>query len=99
MVVTAVDGDVCGTAVALVIVVVDGGVLALMIVVVDGGVMVEHIDPDDPENTEDSCVLKRIQAYPQSVRLKDVASLNIHAIEKTRDTSHLDRSALKDVAP
>ena len=32
-----------------------------------------HIDPDEPENMEDSCALKRIQAYPQSVRLKDVA--------------------------
>ena len=61
MVVIVVDGDVGGTAVAL------------MIAVVDGGVLVEHIDPDDPENTEDSCVLKRIQAYPQSIRLKDVA--------------------------
>ena len=61
VVVIAVDGDVGGTAVALVI------------VVVDSGVMVEHIDPDEPENMEDSCALKRIQAYPQSVRLKDVA--------------------------
>ena len=78
MVVIVVDGDVGGTAVALMIVVVDGDVggtaVALVIVVVDGGVLVEHIDPDDPENTEDSCVLKRIQAYPQSVLLKDVAS-------------------------
>ena len=52
MVVIAVDGDVGGTAVALVIVVVDGDVggtaVALVIVVVDGGVLVEHIDPDDP---------------------------------------------------
>ena len=87
VVVVVADSDVGGTAVAV------------MIVVVDDDVLLEHIDPDEPENTANFCALKRIQAWPQSVRLKDVAHKNIYDIEVARDTSHLDRSALKDVAP
>ena len=36
---------------------------------------------------------------PQSVRSNDEAPLNISAMLVTLDTSHFERSALKDVAP
>ena len=105
VVVVVADSDVGGTVVGVmvvVVVVVDGDVVdtvvAVMIVVVDDDVLLEHIDPDEPENTANFCALKRIQAWPQSVRLKDVAHKNIYDIEVARDTSHSDRSALKDVA-
>ena len=106
VVVVVADSDVGGTVVGVmvvvvVVVVVDGDVVdtAVAVMIVDDDVLVEHIDPDEPENMKDSCALKRIQAWPQSVRLKDVAHKNIYDIEVARDTSHSDRSALKDVAP
>ena len=61
-------------------------------------VLAEHIDPDEPKNIMVCSAFEWIQAYPQSVWLKDVAPKNIFNIEVTRDTSHSDRSALKDVA-
>ena len=102
--ITVADGDFFGTVVAVVMAVLADGdfvgtVAVVMAAVADDDVLVEHIDPDEPENMKDSCALKRIQAWPQSVRLKDVAHKNIYDIEVARDTSHSDRSALKDVAP
>ena len=63
------DGDV----VTIMVVVLDGDVVTIMVVVVDGDVVFKHIDPDDPSNMFSWLALESIQAYPQSVRLKDVA--------------------------
>ena len=72
------DDDFAGTVVmAVVPVVADadfvGTVVAGMVALADGNVPVEHIDPDEPENILVSSAFEWIQAYPQSVRLKDVA--------------------------
>ena len=72
VVVTAmvVDADV-----AIVMVLVeDGDVVAVMAVVVVDDVVVEHIDPGDPSNILLFSAFELTQAYPQSVRLKDIAS-------------------------
>ena len=75
-----------------------GTVVAVMVVVMDGDVLAEHIDPDEPKNILVSSAFEWIQAYSQSVWLKDVAPKNISNIEVTRDACHLERSVLKDVA-
>ena len=50
-----------------------GNVVAVMVVVMDGDVLVEHIDPDELKNMMVCSAFEWIQAYPQSVWLKDVA--------------------------
>ena len=50
-----------------------GTVVAVIVVVVGDDVLVEHIDPDEPKNIMVSSAFEWIQAYPQSVWLKDVA--------------------------
>ena len=102
VVVVVADGVFVGTVIAVMAVVADGDFVGTVVVVMaamaDGDVLVEHIDPDEPTNMSVSSAFEWIQAYPQSVWLKDVAPKNIFNIEVTRDTSQLDRSVLKDVA-
>ena len=57
------------------------------------------IDPLDPSNMLSFFTLELTQAAPQSSWLKDVAPENMYCMSVTRDTSHLDRSWLKDFAP
>ena len=75
-----------------------GTVVVVMTVVMDDDVLVEHIDPDEAKNSQVCSAFEWIQAYPQSIWLKDVAPKNISDIEVTRGMSHSDRSVLKDVA-
>ena len=61
MIRTVADGDFVGT------------VVVVMVTVADGDVPVEHIDPDEAKNMPVSSASEWIQAYLQSVWLKDIA--------------------------
>ena len=81
------------------------GVMAVVVIVpvVVGVVEVEQIvfeiDPGEPpSNMYTFLAFEWTQATPQRVWAKDVAAVNIKVISVTLDTSHLDRSWLKDCA-
>ena len=60
--------------------------------------LLSQIRPDEPSNIP-SLFAVEVSHAPQSVRAKDEARLNILHMLVTLDTSHFERSALKDVTP
>ena len=56
-----------------------------------------QIFPGDPSNMP-SLIAVEVNHAPQSVRLKAEAPLNMLVMSLTLDTSHFDRSTLKDIA-
>ena len=74
-------------------------VVVMVVVVVVGVAHIADIDADEPsENMSSLAAFELTHAAPHRVRLKDVAPRNIRFIVVTWETSHLDRSLLKDVA-
>ena len=69
-------------------------------VVVEEAVLqiVVAIEPRDRTNMPFLDALERTQARPQSIRSKALAEMNISFILRTRDTSHLEMSALNESA-
>ena len=59
---------------------------------------VDDIDPEEPVNMSSFVAFDSIQETPQSIWVKDMAPLNIPLISVTAETSHADRSWLKDRA-
>ena len=57
------------------------------------------IDPKESANILSCFALEFTQETPQSICLKDVAPMNIPDMSVTAETSHTDRSWLKDCAP
>ena len=56
------------------------------------------IEPGDSANMSTFDAFELTQAAPHSVCWKEIASENMQSISVTRDTSHWDRSWLKDSA-
>ena len=73
-------------------------VFVVVVVAVVVEVDVHDIDPEDPVNMLSFFALECTQESPQSICSNDVALLNIQLMSVTADTSHEDRSWLKDCA-
>ena len=69
--------------------------MLLVMEMVDG----EHIEPGESLNMPSCCAFELTQLTPQRVWSKDAAPEKMTAMLLTLDTSHLDKSWLKDVAP
>ena len=90
--------------VVAVVVVVEVGVMVFVVLVVTAVVVVDvhgvdAIDPAEPVNIFTLLALEYTHEAPQSIWSKDVASWNISTMLATADTSHADRSWLKERAP
>ena len=90
--------------VMVVVVVLVVTVVVMVVVMVVVAVLVVHtvfdIDPSEPSNIRSFFAFEKTQAGVRQIRLsKDFASLNIVLISLTRDTCHLDKSQLNNIAP